>query len=1247
MTEFFLVIAFILILILWIKQSRASRKIKMLEQLFDNLSEKSCRKKTAAAFELPEPEKESEQAASAAMTAARPITTSVPQKTVSVSEEKVQAEPVKPVRLETPVKPSAPKTETAEIKKPKQKPAFLVKLEKQLIENWTGILGAAILVMGVGFLAIYAALSFAPVFRSAMVFSVSTVLFAAWFVLRRMNKWIKFARWMRSSSGAVLIFAALGAGGIPGLKFIDNQWIAFALLIAGIIVNLTFGYLGGTQYFASLHSLISLAALAAAPQSQVTFVIAGVIVFASIMISFREKWEYHLLLCITSFFAYHLYWHFYGASSGAVLPHSLRITGIVTTLVVGLSAIASHYRRLYKSSTFECLPFIVHLLNWSFLGIGLLFYSTGSKWNCIIIAVAVVIVFFLARHARSLGIRWLYVTDILISQSLAVFSLLLLSRWGIDTFIITGLIFAEAVLFLIVMIFEGDWITKKIGVLLYHVSIIVFGFTALETAALHSSSLKYPSVIGAVFLLLLVFHLWLRNREGESFDSFSSYVMKKPDGRTSAGGILIPLIAYLLFHSAGSVPFISWISCGIAVLLLFIRQRTQANGIGAGLCIMIPALFIETWVNMFDSGGPAAKLLIHSLPMFITAVSLTVWSRVDAFKVWIRLPGVYLFTIHLIITGYLATEAAPPIVRSVTALVIALIYLESARFIRALKKEKLTYRGNTDRFILHGAYFFAALFLALHFTIDLQYESYLGPVHTRLAVQLFALAAFLYWATVERHASSPAFRSWTHLKPLLWETLIVFSTVPAMLELPDTALPVVWAAYAQVLLFAGRFISRMRLYSLFFFWFAVFDTAFVLNISDVPSKGFPASIFIIAGATVLFSIIFAVRWFSEAKLDSIDAPPPVRFMLPIAREVMKIRNIAVYYILAAVIMFAIQRFTAPVSPFLPGCLWLIVSIMYLELARFLAAKSGARCAKEGFIDSCMIKSGIAFVLAFIIRHILVHLQSEAHVGIIPLRFSIGLFALAVILYWSSAKSPAHGKDYAVWKYFIPLFTDLAVIFSMLILLVEIPDMFHSFVWIAGALMLLLIGSRFSEVSRLRLYSLFFHWITIFIVSFLLVSDAVSISHWYSGAKFIGAATLFFQIIFVILFYQKGFLDTAEFPRPLAFLGGMSKALSKKRNLAVFYPLFAGMAIFIYTAFDPSLHTLLWVLESFVIFVISVILRENHFRFLSMGTLGICLIRLIAHDLSSSGTVVKGVVFVCVGLLMLAMNVIYNKYRSRF
>ncbi|HLP62707.1 MAG TPA: hypothetical protein VK186_27965, partial [Candidatus Deferrimicrobium sp.] len=70
-------------------------------------------------------------------------------------------------------------------------------------------------------------------------------------------------------------------------------------------------------------------------------------------------------------------------------------------------------------------------------------------------------------------------------------------------------------------------------------------------------------------------------------------------------------------------------------------------------------------------------------------------------------------------------------------------------------------------------------------------------------------------------------------------------------------------------------------------------------------------------------------------------------------------------------------------------------------------------------------------------------------------------------------------------------------------------------------------------------------------------------------------------------------------------------------------------------------------ETFVIFALSIVFRENHFRYVALAGLAGCLVRLIFVDLVRSGTFTRAMVFLGVGIIMILMNSLYNKYRERF
>jgi hypothetical protein len=109
---------------------------------------------------------------------------------------------------------------------------------------------------------------------------------------------------------------------------------------------------------------------------------------------------------------------------------------------------------------------------------------------------------------------------------------------------------------------------------------------------------------------------------------------------------------------------------------------------------------------------------------------------------------------------------------------------------------------------------------------------------------------------------------------------------------------------------------------------------------------------------------------------------------------------------------------------------------------------------------------------------------------------------------------------------------------------------------------------------------------------------------------------------------------------------LSEKLAQDRAATICYPFFAGLALFLAWRFEQTLLTFLWASEVFAIFILSITLQKNHFRLVALGGMAACLVRLVVYDMQEADLFVRGLVFVGVGGLMLAMNAVYNKYGTR-
>ncbi|MFK7971954.1 MAG: hypothetical protein AB8F95_16425 [Bacteroidia bacterium] len=316
-------------------------------------------------------------------------------------------------------------------------PAWL----KALGDNWLGVAGAAVLVLGLVFLGVYAASSFGPFPRFLMLIGVGGLLVGGGFLLRKKPLFKPATGYLRASGGAVWLFACLGAGGLPGLQFIDDPLLALGTLLVGVAVNLYLGFFGKTQSFSALHVILSLLAIGAAQHfaapSGVVLFGAGVLVSAyGIALSFRNRWPWHLLALVVAYALFHLNWLLYASDFFNTELNFLQqaLGGGGTGLIAVLAAL-THYQKRYSGSKMG-LPGIIHLLNWMLALLSIVPHSLGGKIAPYALTAGGLGLMFLARYARKLQIRWLFTTDTLVGLLMLCAAAISLARLGASPFVV-------------------------------------------------------------------------------------------------------------------------------------------------------------------------------------------------------------------------------------------------------------------------------------------------------------------------------------------------------------------------------------------------------------------------------------------------------------------------------------------------------------------------------------------------------------------------------------------------------------------------------------------------------------------------------------------------------------------------------------------------------------------------------------------------------------------------------------------
>lgn len=95
-----------------------------------------------------------------------------------------------------------------------------------------------------------------------------------------------------------------------------------------------------------------------------------------------------------------------------------------------------------------------------------------------------------------------------------------------------------------------------------------------------------------------------------------------------------------------------------------------------------------------------------------------------------------------------------------------------------------------------------------------------------------------------------------------------------------------------------------------------------------------------------------------------------------------------------------------------------------------------------------------------------------------------------------------------------------------------------------------------------------------------------------------------------------------------------------------YPSFVALMLLLRRSFDHSVLTVLLMLEVMAAFISSLLCRQD-LRYAALLGIGVCLVRLVFFDLKQSGTIIRAIVFILMGLLLLAMNALCARFKKCF
>ncbi|WP_310794607.1 hypothetical protein [Hymenobacter sp. HSC-4F20] len=1258
--------------------------------------------------------------------------------------------PPRPQSPTPPSPPCPPQRPTAVPTEPTG-PSWWDRVEQLLLDNWTGILGAVVLVTGIGFLGVYTALRVSPPVRFGMITAFAATLLGLHYYLRPKPFAARLHVWLQSSAAAVFLFACVGAVSVPGLQWAGPP-LSYLLLLAGVAANLWLAWDASRESVATLHGVLSLVALAVLPHTLLTLAAAAGVTAFSIGITYRQRWKYQLLLSIISFFSFHQYWHHSLLSSGP-LSGTVRLGAMGLVLLVGVAAAVVQYRKVYATTRFDALLFAAHVLNWTCLGINLYQYSTGSPWKTVPLGLGAVLTFWVARRARHLGIAWLFRTDSVISLALGLFTAFSLQGWHASGTLILLFMLLETLLVAFIMRREHELVVFQVataGALLASGALLALNISQLmlySPTQLYRNAflLGLAGILGAGY-----YHLVQRQPLPE--EDTGSYGTELHQGVGAMAGALYigtavlllralfgvaqPPVGLLIGSSLAGTGFLWtlawWLRGGaawfrtmhllsghmlaaVAILglheaglswpataaTLYLATLLVAGTLGllaelvAYRLLVGAALVSGGWLllqvthNVRHLAGPELhqRLGLLLLVGLTTSVLLILPRRHVRFTQLLApvqhlYTGLQLLAVLVYLTGTALLGQAlfalpqPPVASLlVCAVGAAGLLLGLAAWLR----------GSTGWFreahLLLGQLLLMVAVLGLH-EIGLSWPA----TSTVLYAEVLAMTLWLAW-----QAEWPVFRLLHYgslllavaLPLLVYHTGLLTDSVRALLlvvaalatltaqwllgrtiSLPSVLPPAYHPTYSLRvlgwlmglhLLAAGGLVYEHTWAG----WVAVaLGSALLLGRRYSTLPGLWTGV---AGAALGYQVL---QWTRVLPAGPVFQPGPVLgYLLPLLLLPMvgvscswwEARQQHVrwpwLYLSGLQLLVATWAALAPRSEALPLLAWTGLAAALAWGATLVRRQwpAPADLQRAGSPDSYLLHLAYGLLALATLGHLtLVATHSMDVLLGWPARRLTASALLLVLAGWSWQRPPATAPVYASWRYLHPLLPEATLLLGGLTVWGETRVEWHAVLWVLGAFALTLAGSYLPlRLRRVRVYGLLLFGAAV------LSSAYVTLAYLEPG-QLLSLAGLTTMATTVGLFayaavalQQFPSTTAASWPRLLAPLAALGRVPTALLIPLLLYPAFGVLTLLLLQSFDRSILTVLLMLEVLAAFISSLLLRRQDLRYAALAGTALCFGRLLLVDLKQHGTITRAIVFILMGVLLLGMNALYARFKSRF
>lgn len=745
-------------------------------------------------------------------------------------------------------------------------PAWRQRLERELIEHWTGLLGVVLLVAGVTFLAVNLALRLGPLPRFILTLAVALALMLPALLWGQRPRWRPLSLWLRSGGGALLLFACAASGGWPqmGLQWLHDPAAALALLAAGVAVNLRLAVLSRDQTIASLHVVLNLVPLLILQPDAISLALGTLVTLLGLTLPRLQRWERHRLLVTLAYAGFQCHWAWRAAAALAA-SEGLRLQALVLAVAMfGSGVLLQHRPRLVPSGS-RPLPLALLLGNWGALLLSLLLYSTGPPLRPALLLAAAAAAVLLGAVARRRALEWLRRVDILVAQALAMTAVLSLQPLLVDRPLLLFVLLLECLAFLLLALREPDLRVQRIGWLLAGLSglaLLLAGAQAGIEAWIDASQLPVPlppglvpvgqprsqSLLVLASALVVLLQRRLQTRQPPQ-------PLPEPQ---LAGWLAAALMAV---GALGGLPAAWWALEALPSLgaLLLLACVWRPAGLRAASTVAVVAAHGLIWLHWWQARpwAPLPLLAAQLLPLLaLAALVIRCRGRLG------RPLAILLIGCSLTQASWLLLSPFSPLAPAVAWLLFSLLALELAGGLARRDARIVLLLG-----LLWLAGFVPCWLLLI--SQDASTLMLLGlALPARLLIELFALATVLAWWFLRPPGLVRELPLWRSVHPWFLESALLAVVALIVGELGSLWRPPAWALLA-LLLQAGPmrrwFADRVRLYAVLAYWLSIATVVALLGTIETPATPWWLQPAAIGLATIGLQLGFVVA--SHRSLD--------------------------------------------------------------------------------------------------------------------------------------------------------------------------------------------------------------------------------------------------------------------------------------------------------------------------------------------------------------------------------------------